>query len=273
MQIPPRAPRDAAQSGRRTIRDGANGSTGGAAVAVSWTNETGLQTNGVPDDICTHYYGVAHEVARIALGGIATRRSAPDYPSAARGSVPDLGESAIAPPCAKQVAGQAGLVVFAPRQPWASMSGQTCARAEGAKPSASRIFRLVSIRHEQPASTLSMVKGETPARRASSALLIIASCRSFRTLLACLPAFGPVRAFLRSGFAAPSVSRSSLAADRSESGSGGVACLLGDFDSFTGFSVAKASSTISLRSGLDSPLPRERAADRASDPVFGESPS
>src|SRR5690606_5908937 len=76
-----------------------------------------------------------------------------------------------------------------------SMSGQTSVRAEGLSPSASRIFRLVSIRHGWPASTRSMVSGETPARRASSALLIIASCRSLRTLLGSVPERERVRDF------------------------------------------------------------------------------
>ena len=44
------------------------------------------------------------------------------------------------------------------------------------------------MRHGQPASTRSIVNGETPARRASSALLIMAACLNLRTLLGSVPA-------------------------------------------------------------------------------------
>jgi len=79
------------------------------------------------------------------------------------------------------------------------MSGQTSARAEGLSPSASRILRLVSMRHGHPASTRSIVSGDTPARRASSALLIIASWRSLRTLLGSRPDRERARDFLVRG--------------------------------------------------------------------------
>ena len=55
-----------------------------------------------------------------------------------------------------------------------STSGKTSTADAGGMPSASRIFRFVSMRHGHPDSTLSIVSGLTPARRASSALLIIA---------------------------------------------------------------------------------------------------
>ena len=55
-----------------------------------------------------------------------------------------------------------------------STSGNTSTADAGAIPSASRIFRLVSMRHGHPDSTLSIVNGLTPARLASSALLIMA---------------------------------------------------------------------------------------------------
>lgn len=74
-----------------------------------------------------------------------------------------------------------------------STSGNTSTADAGRMPSASRIFRFVSMRHGHPDSTRSIVNGLTPARRASSALLIMARCRSRRTLLGCVPAFGRER--------------------------------------------------------------------------------